>query len=363
MSTQNRPLIVGLVSPGLFWLAASVAHGQGTPSPRGLPTTRRRRRSATLSVLLMSNGTVVQGEIADDPAGGVYRLKTRGGQVPYPKSSVKRAGRSIQELYRYQVAALPPGDPDERMKLVRWCLTEHLQPQAREQLTDVLKLSPEDPEAVADGDEPRRQRPRTATATPSCSGPSGEMPRGDAPATLDPGIVKRLRKGFGNSLARDLRPAPRAGRPSGLGVRRVRPARPPAALRQLSQREVSGDFQLVQVRNLRDRQNPDIARANLDAALRLVNPDDPARSDLLSAGLVPHGPKQGGDLPRGERPPLPGPRHLGPRASAPAHRPPAAAGGLRCRRGDADGLRPRRSDRRLRLGQGGRGGVLARERE
>ena len=34
MSHQNRPLIVGLVSPGLFWLATSVAAGQQPPDDR-----------------------------------------------------------------------------------------------------------------------------------------------------------------------------------------------------------------------------------------------------------------------------------------------------------------------------------------
>ncbi len=50
-----------------------------------------------------------------------------------------------------------------------------------------------------------------------------------------------------------------------------------------------GDFQLVEAKIRRDRNNIDILRANLDATLRLVNPDDPSRSELLSAGLVPHG--------------------------------------------------------------------------
>ena len=109
MSTQNRPIIVGLVTPGLIWLATSVAHGQETPRPQGRLSNSAPASTSTFAVLLMSNGTVVKGEIVDDPAGGVYRLKTTGGQVPYPKSSVKRAGQSVEDLYRYQVVALPKG--------------------------------------------------------------------------------------------------------------------------------------------------------------------------------------------------------------------------------------------------------------
>ena len=50
-----------------------------------------------------------------------------------------------------------------------------------------------------------------------------------------------------------------------------------------------GSFQLVEIKLKRDMMNTDIARSNLDATLKLVNPDDPTRSELLSAGLVPHG--------------------------------------------------------------------------
>ena len=71
MSTQNRLLIVGLVSPGLLWLAASAAMGQVPPSSQGRPTNPPPSSSATYGALLMNNGTVVTGEIVDDPAGGV----------------------------------------------------------------------------------------------------------------------------------------------------------------------------------------------------------------------------------------------------------------------------------------------------
>ncbi len=292
MSTQNRPFIVGLVSPGLFWLAASVAQGQDSPSPQGPPTIPAPASSSTFSVLLMSNGTVVQGEILDDPAGGVYRLKTRGGQVPYPKSSVKRAGHSIEELYRYQVAALPPGDGDERMKLVRWCLTEHLSDLAREQLAEVLKLCPDDMQAKRmaanlDANAENRNRDLAVRQT------SGEAVLDEAPAPLPPGLGKAIRRGFGNNLPEifDLAPALAVQRASEF-AQYVQPV-----LQQncasCHNEKYQGDFQLVLIKNRRDQQNPDIVRANLDAVLRLVNPDDPSRSELLSAGLVPHGPNKG----------------------------------------------------------------------
>ncbi len=59
---------------------------------------------------------------------------------------VLKAGDSIEELYRFQVARLPAGDPDERMKLARWCLTEHLTDQAKEQLLAIKAMCPDDAE-------------------------------------------------------------------------------------------------------------------------------------------------------------------------------------------------------------------------
>ncbi len=292
MSTIYRPTIVGLVSPGLFWLAASVAQGQGSPSPQGLPTIPAPASSSTFSVLLMSNGTVVRGEITDDPAAGAYRLKIPGGQVPYPKTRVKRAGHSIEELYRYQVEALPKGDPEERMKLVRWCLTEHLPGFAREQLADVLKICPDDPvaERMAKNLEANAEN---NDRDPAVQQTSGEVPRGDAPATLDPGIVKKVRKGFGNNLPEIFDLPPAVAVP--LASKFAELVQPVLQMKCAGchNEKYQGEFQLVPVRTRKDLQNPDVARANLDAALRLVNPNDFARSDLLSAGLVPHGPNKG----------------------------------------------------------------------
>lgn len=293
MSTQNRPTIVGLVTPGLFWLATSVAQSQEAPRPVSQPSSSAPTSPPTYSVLLMSNGMVVQGEIVDDPAGGVYRLKARGGQVPYPKSNVKRAGHSLEDLYRYQVMALPPGDFDERMKLVKWCLVQNMPGHAREQLAEVLRLSPDDAEA----DRMAKNLDATAEAgkvDPAIRQTSGEVPDPDgAPGTLPPGLLKRGQRGYGNNLPEifDLPPAVAVRRASEF-AELVQPVLQ-VNCAGCHNEKYQGEFQLVQVRNMKDRRNPDIARSNLDAALRLVDPNDLARSALLSSGLVPHGSRKG----------------------------------------------------------------------
>src|SRR5262249_6103805 len=52
--------------------------------------------------------------------------------------------------------------------------------------------------------------------------------------------------------------------------------------------EYQGEFQLVPASKARQR-TPDALRANLDATLRLVDPENPAKSELLSSTLRAHG--------------------------------------------------------------------------
>ena len=292
MPPKNPSLIVGLAAPGLLWLATSVVFGQDLPpSPPGPATpapTPASPGSKAYRALLLSNGKVVRGEIVEDAAVGMYRLRQRGGSISYPKFKVQVAGESVEDLYRYQVARLPEGDPDERMKLARWCLTEHLSAQAREQLEVVQAMCPDDAEAkgmlynlAATADRPQ--------IDPELRQTSADMPvGGDAPASLDPRVITRAQRRF-NALPEifDLPPAQAVKRSSEF-AEYVQPVLQMACAR-CHDEKYPGGFQLVAVRTRRDLTNADVARANLDATLKLVNPDDPARSDLLSAGLVPHG--------------------------------------------------------------------------
>ncbi len=295
MSPQNRSLIVGLAAPGLLWLATSVAPGQepppappGPPSPASSTTPSPGLKS--FRALLLSNGKVVTGEITEDAPAGLYRLRQSGGSIGYPKMMVLKAGDSVDDLYRFQVARLPEGDPDERMKLARWCLSLHLDAQAREQLEAIQAMSPGDAEVK------RMLYNLAATAEvekgpvdPALRRTSVEMTRpGEAPASLDPRVITRAQKRF--SALPEILDLPQA-----QAVKRanefadfVHPVVQQACARCHNER-YQGDFQLVEVRARRDFLNADVTRANLDATLRLVNADDPARSELLSAGLVPHG--------------------------------------------------------------------------
>ena len=290
MSPQNRSLIVGLAAPGLLWLATSVAFGQDSPPPLPGPSAPSPASPGTFQALLLSNGKVVRGEIVEDKAAGVYRLRQSGGPVSYPRSMVQKAGASVDDLYQYQVARLPAGDSEERMKLVRWCLTEKLRLQAREQLETLQAMCPNSPEidrmlfnVLASSPD----RPPVDEAL----GRSGFDPsnsKGQAPASLDPRVVGKVQKRF-TALPEifDL-PQAQAVKRANEFAEFVQPVVLQSCARCHNEK-YSGSFQLVEIKVKRDWNNPDIARSNLDATLRLINSDDPSRSELLSAGLVPHG--------------------------------------------------------------------------
>ena len=286
MSPQIRPLIAGLAGPGLLWLATSVASGQAAPAPQG-PPNPAPTSSVTYQALLLSNGKVVRGEIVEDDAAGVFHHRQRAGTVPYPRAMVQKAAGSVEELYRFQVVRLPLGDPDERMKLARWCLTEHLPAQAKEQLLAIRQISPNDANV--------KRMLYNLDATAGRSGvdtevrrTSGEMPADDQPAALDPRALATVKNRFNAvPVIFDLPPAQAVMRAREFTTH-VQPVLLQSCVKCHNEK-YQGIFQLVEIKNNRDLRNPDIPRANLDAALRLVNPDDPARSDILSAGLVPHG--------------------------------------------------------------------------
>jgi len=295
MSTLNRPHNAGLAATGLLWLATNVAVAQvGPTSPGPAPIhAPASTPGSTFSVLLMLNGTVVKGEITEDPQAGVYRLKCKGGQVPYPRNNVKKAAGTLEELYQYQVDGLPPHDSDERMKLVRWCLTEKLKAQAREQLAAVLAMSPDDVEANRMAKNIDANADAAGRIDPEVRQTGAEIPRIEAPAPLDSRVLQRIRTQYGNKTLPeifDLPPAVAVSRASDF-ARVVHPVLQQNCAGCHNER-YQGEFQLVQVKIPKDLRNPDVARANLDAALRLVNPDDPSRSELLSNGLIPHGSKK-----------------------------------------------------------------------
>ena len=89
-------------------------------------------------------------------------------------------------------------------------------------------------------------------------------------------------------LARHLRPASPPGHQADRRVHPIRPSPLQAYCAKCHDGAVQGQFQLVPIKSRADR-TPDALRANLDATLRLIDPENPSHSVLLSSTLRPHG--------------------------------------------------------------------------
>ena len=220
---------------------------------------------------------------------------------PFRNDWWKRRLESLATVYRYKLERTPVADPDEQLKLARWCLGHSLQAEAKTALKTVLACSPTAREAKAmlasiEARENRLNQPRIDTALiqtggdPSAAAEPKPATIGSArPAELDAEALRRASRDLGVSNAPvifDLPPALAVKRAESF-ARNVHPILMMACAKCHND-QYPGAFQLVDTKS---RRGPTAAayRANLDAVLRLIDSDNPTRSALLSRSLVPHG--------------------------------------------------------------------------
>ncbi len=287
MSPKITSLTAGLTALGLCWSATRTVADPPQQAPASAMTP-----APSPTVLLLSNGQVVQGQITEDDDGYTYRNNI--GQIHYPRHRVEKTFGSIREAYQYKCDRLPKRDPDERMKLALWCLEQKLHPEAKEQLRGVLALSPQNGRAKAMLFQIESAEQFASQADPGVVRTSVESAaRADAPGALS---MEALREAY----ARNPEAAQAAPQifdlPTPLAVRRYQEfARSVHPILQRScakchNEQSDSQFQLIQARSNRDLANELLVRTNLDAVLRLVDRDDPARSELLTSALMPHAP-------------------------------------------------------------------------
>jgi hypothetical protein len=187
------------------------------------------------------------------------------------------------------------------MKLAQWCLANGLTDQAKVELERVLELNPQHQRAkgmLFQMDAVASREPKVDDAVVRSS---VEMPSPGAPSRVDPdapGILdmddlreeyRRNPNGAGVPVIFDL-PAPQAIRRYQQFAQQVHPILQKQCAGCHNER-TPGSFLLYQAKSRHDLRNDLIIRANLDATLRLVNPDEPAKSALLTSSLMPHPPK------------------------------------------------------------------------
>ena len=311
MSPLNSSATAGLTVFGLVFgpsatlmmaFAADPTTEPATAAPAAFhaPSTPPPSSERGLSVLLLSNGLVVQGKITKEASG--YRLRTKVGEIPYGRREVEAAFGSLAEAYEYKSSRTPKHDPDERLKLAQWCLTNGMTVEAKAELEAVLELNPEHRRAKGMLFQIDAVVGRTAKRDDEVVRSSVEMSRPstlpaaadpDAPAPLDLNALRdenrRNPRGRGVPVIFDL-PDPVAIRRYEVFARRVHPILQKHCAGCHNER-TPGSFPFLQAKIRRDFSNDLILRANLDATLRLVNPDDPAHSKLLTSSLMSHPPK------------------------------------------------------------------------
>jgi hypothetical protein len=239
--------------------------------------------------LLLTDGRLILGVVSRQDSS--YLVSQKLGVIRFPERIVEGAFGSIRAAYDYRLDQLPDRDPAERMKLAQWCLGLGMPAEAKAQLVKVLDLSPGHAPAQAMLAKIDRQgvpAPGPAVDRDVQQTAAADVEE-DRPGALDAAVLRRAQRGMGLSglpVVFDL-PQAVAVRRADEFARLIHPILQ-AKCARCHDGSYDGSFQLVTARTRRD-QTPDALRANLDATLRLIDPVNPARSELLSSTLRPHG--------------------------------------------------------------------------
>ncbi len=273
-------------------LAAALATilSGGADEPRSSQTPSQAAPLPADQHLMLTNGQILKGIVQEEE--NTISVTQRAGVMRFPKSKVEGVFGSLREAYEYRLTQLPERDPDERMKLALWCLNLELKAEARLQLSQILKENPSNPQAKAMliSLDQAAQRLAMRQRDPEVRRTKAERPMDpDRPRALDSGVIRDAQSALGipnTPIIFDL-PRPMAIRRTEEFVRFVHPLLQ-AYCSKCHNEGYQGNFQLIPVKTRADR-TTDAIRANLDATLRLVDPANPARSELLSSTLRAHG--------------------------------------------------------------------------
>lgn len=119
----------------LLWAVALVVTA-------GVPLVAQERESTPTRgrVLVLDNERVVEGDI--ERLGTQYRVRRTLGETWIPGEKVLFLANDIKEAYRLLYRRANPDDPDERLRLARWCHGQGLNDLALENVRVAVKLRP-----------------------------------------------------------------------------------------------------------------------------------------------------------------------------------------------------------------------------
>ena len=133
----STPGVAVAQTPGSDAPAATAPASDAPVAPAAAPNLKPLADGPP-TVLLRTNGKVLQGEIRRDANG--YVVKTKVGVMLFNRREVERTFRSMDELYTYKASLCPEDDADERLKLATWCLEQKLKEEQ-----EAAKLRPMEP--------------------------------------------------------------------------------------------------------------------------------------------------------------------------------------------------------------------------
>ncbi len=291
MSPKNSILKTSLSALGVIGFAVCGLADPPVPPPaEQAPNAAPATQQPADAVLLLSDGRVLQGKVSLDSKG--YMLKQKGNALPVKRETVQGVFPTLQEAYEFLAERAPANDPDEQLKLARWCLTNQLKEHAKFHLEQVVALSPKYSPAKQMLEAISFFEERAALRDPDVSRTAAVVPA-DAPGEL-------------KLEARELQGRPKLERYASGGPLRIFDLPPALATKRAEEfanyvqpvlqsrcagchnEKYTGEFQLIQFKNKRDH-SAAAYRFNLDATLRLIDLENPSKSELLSSGLRPHG--------------------------------------------------------------------------
>ncbi|HVJ80006.1 MAG TPA: hypothetical protein VNC50_02955 [Planctomycetia bacterium] len=206
--------------------------------------------------VLLTNDAVMSGMLSQDDAG--YILHEKHGKGRLPPGRVALVANSLEEIYSHKKKPIPDNDLDERMKLARWCLVNHLEDVARKELREIQQRDPKHPAAALLQTLERAQSPKARV--------------GDEAAA--PGEMVQLGNAFGEGAieyARHMQTVifNRCG-----GNCHTNP-------------RYDGEFKLTK----QARMPASLTARNLSKVERFLDLKDPGKSKLLQYAITPHGPR------------------------------------------------------------------------
>jgi len=209
------------------------------------------------TVLVLDNGRTLEGDI--EFHGTQFRIRRSAGEVWVPAEPGMRLCADWKEAFAFMAAQANQLDPDERVRLARWCQLHGMREQALAEASAAVQMQPNHREARQMRDALERdlamEKAESAATSPAASGKSSKLPVLDISSDAVAMFSTRVQPILMNTCV-SCHSGNQAGR-----------------------------FQLYRTYNGGQRA---ATLKNLAAILPLINPESPELSPVLIKAVSPH---------------------------------------------------------------------------